>query len=169
MHHLVEARDRAKEHRSAETLDIYVLLHLLGHAALIAPGHSPVKLLFQCDTGILMLYQVSGTHHEEEAGYHHAYAYSGEQIHEYRHQEYHNEHKGIGLGDVGQVTEAAEVYDAPSHGDEDACQHCQRHVLDQRAEAEEDGKEQNGMNHTRDLRASTALHIDNGTHRGTST
>ncbi len=181
-HHLFELVDGAEEDGTVETLDVDVAAHLVGDAAFIAPGEGLVEV-GQAGVGqafahiggghgggaVAAFDKVAGALHEEDAGDDHTDAYSGEEVDEYGDEEDNNEHHGVGLGDAQQVFEAFEVDDAPADGDEDTGEHGEGHVLDETAQTEEHGEEEQGMNHAAELGAATALDVDDGTHGGTGT
>ena len=85
--------------------------------------------------------EVAGTFHEEDAGYHHSDSDGGEQVYKHSDEEDHDEHHSVGTRNLRQVAESFEVDNSPTHGDEDASQDRQRHILHEAAESKQDGEE----------------------------
>ena len=88
------------------------------------------------------------------------------QVDKHGDDEHHYQHHCIGFRDFEQVFEASEVDDAPADGDKDAGQNRQGHIFHQAAQTEEDGQQEECVNHTADLGASAAFHVDHSTHGG---
>ena len=179
LHHFFEFGDGTEENRTVQTLHVYLFAHLIGDTALVAPGFALVEVglagVWQTAVQVGLAYgggavasfhQVAGTFHEQHAGDDHADAHGGEQVNKYRHQQHNHQYHGIGLGDLEEVFETFEVDDAPAHGDEDAGQHRQRHILDHASQSQQDGQQDEGVNHAAQLCATTAFDIDYRAHGG---
>ena len=168
VHHLLELGDGAEENRTIKALYVYMFQHLLGDSALVAPGAFLIEVGHHRRT-VAAFDQVAGALHKQHAGNHHTDAHSGQKVHKHSQQEYHDKHKGVGFRYPQQVAESLEVDDAPANGDQDAGQNRQRNIFHQTAQAQQDGQQEQRMDHTAYLGAAAALHVDNGTHRCTGT
>ena len=181
-HHLFEFVDGAEEDGAVESLDVYVLAHLVGDAAFVVPREGFVEIgltgvgeaFVEVGRGhgggaVAALDEVAGTFHEQHTGDDHADTHGGEEVDKHGDEEDHDEHHGVGFRNLEEVFEAFEVDDAPADGDEDAGENGEGYVFYQAAQAEEYGEEQDSVHHAADLCASATLHVDNGTHGGTST
>ena len=182
LHDLFEFVDGSKEDGAVETLDEDVLAHFVGDAALIAPGDGFVEVgearVWQAfaEVGrghgrraVAALDEVAGTFHKEDAGDDHANADSGEEVDKDGDKEDDDQNDSIGFGNLEEVFEALEVDNAPADGDKDTGKDGKGNIFNQATKPKEDGKEEEGMDHTADLCASATLDIDNGTHGGAGT
>ena len=164
MHHALESRDTSEEDRAVEALYINMVMDVLRHILLVLPGRLLVKGAQLLGT-VAILHEVAGTLHEKHAGDDHTNTYCREEVHKDRHEEDHDHHEGVRLRYAPQVLESAEVDDAPSYRYQNTGKHRKGYVFHERAQSEENGKEQGGVDHTAELRAATRLHVDHRTHR----
>ena len=168
VHHLLEFGDGAEEDRAVQALDVNLAADFIGQHLFVFPWDLFVESGDLVEV-VAALHEVAGAFHEQHAGNHHSDANGDEQIDENGEEQHGKEHHRIGTRDFQQVFESLEINDADTDRDEDTGQHGEGDEFHQAAEAEQDGQQEEAMNHARKPRTPAAIDIDHRTHRGTGT